>query len=248
MITGIRMVVALLATIAIVSGVVAGALALTGAGARTGSPEPSVSAQLLRWSPGACVRRTGARYDLTACNGGHSEVLAVAADPPGLGGCPDDTDDVVRIGQARTACVRDFLDPHPGAPGGGGGVLRAGDCVALDGRERACSRPGWYGRAVAIVNDASGCPAGTLDTLTADGVICLGRGGRVLERGMCVARPARDVVTRSAIARVACSSGQAWARVRSFEPSAARCPEGSDHYLESRGAYRPVTCLRLRSK
>ncbi|MEV0591606.1 hypothetical protein [Nonomuraea cavernae] len=245
------MVVALLATIAIVSGVVAGALALTGGGARTGSPEPSVkvvSAQPLRWSPGACVRRSGDRYDLTPCGGGHSEVVAVAADPPGLGECPDDTDDVVRIGEARTACVRDFLAPHAGVPGGGGGVLRAGDCVALDGRERPCSRPGWYGKAIAVTREAAGCPAGTLDTLTADGVICLGGGGRVLERGMCVARPARDVVTRSAITRVACSSGRAWAQVRSFESAPARCPKGSDHYLESRAAYRPVTCLRLRSK
>ena len=257
MITGSRSVLPLVAAIAVTAGV----LALATVVVRAGSTRP-VAAQapgpVLRWEPGACVRRSAERYDLTPCNGGDSEVVAVTADPPGPGACPEDVDDVLRIDGGRAACVRNFLDPHPGARGGGGGVLRPGDCVALDGREQPCSKPGWYGRAVALVHTPSSCPATTLDTLTfdrpapgtltGDAVICLGAGGKVLDRGMCVAEPGPGVVTRSAIGRVACAAPRAWARVTGFAESAAGCPDGSERYLKARGAYRPVTCLRLVSK
>jgi hypothetical protein len=223
------------ALVALAGAVIAG----SGAG---GPAKPT-----LRWTPGACV--TGG-YALTACNGGDSVVVAVASDPPRPGECPQDTDDVLRIGVGRTACVRNFLDPHPGAPGGGGGLLRPGDCVALDGREQPCARPGWYGRAAAIAPDAATCPAGTLDTLrqSASRVICLGAGGQVLDRGACVAQPGTDVLARSAVTRVACDSAQAWARVLSFETSADRCPPSSERYLRAAEAYRPVTCLDVLSK
>ncbi|MEV0380755.1 hypothetical protein [Nonomuraea sp. NPDC050643] len=221
-----------------------GLIALAGAviaGSGGDRPRP-----VLRWTPGACVTDT---YALTACNGGESEVMAVAPDPPGPGDCPEDTDDVLRTGSGRTACVRNFVDPHPGAPGGGGGLLRAGDCVTLDGRERACAHPGWYGRAVAITSEPGACPAGTLDTLEGDSqVVCLGPGGQVLDRGSCVARPATDVLARSAVARVPCDSPDAWARVLSFETAPAYCPPTSRRYLRAAGAYRPVTCLDVLSK
>ncbi|MFC7592704.1 hypothetical protein ACFQYP_60070 [Nonomuraea antimicrobica] len=90
---------------------------LTGAviaGSQGGSREDRRPQPELRWSPGACV--TG-DYALTPCNGGRSEVVAMASDPPGPGDCPVDTDDVLRVGSGRTACVRNFLEPHPGAPG-----------------------------------------------------------------------------------------------------------------------------------
>ncbi|TMR91181.1 hypothetical protein [Nonomuraea basaltis] len=230
----------------VVAGAVAAvALAMAGAvvaGSGTGPP----SVPVLRWSPGACV--TG-DHALTACNGGDSEVMALASDPPGPGQCPLDTDDVLRIGQGRTACVRNFLEPHPGAPGGGGGLLRPGDCVALDGREQPCAGPGWYGRAVAIGPDAASCPAGTLDTLKSAGrVICLGPGGRVLAQGTCVARPGTAVIARSAVERVPCDARHAWARVLSFEKSAGRCPPRSQRYLRGSAVYRPVTCLHLLSQ
>ncbi|MFC5830408.1 hypothetical protein [Nonomuraea insulae] len=211
-----------------------------------GSGDADRPRPVLRWSPGACV--TG-EYALTACNGGDSEVVALAPDPPGPGDCPVDTDDVLRIDGGRTACVRNFLDPHPGAPGGGGGLLRAGDCITLDARERACAGSGWYGRAVAIVPDATVCPAGTLDTLDADyRVICLGPGGQVLDRGACVAEPATDVIARSAVTRLPCDSPHAWARVLSFEVSHAHCPQATRRYLRADGGYRPVTCLYVLSK
>ncbi|MEU8361932.1 hypothetical protein AB0C27_38525 [Nonomuraea sp. NPDC048882] len=220
--------------IALAGAVIAG----SGSGTR---PRP-----VLRWSPGACV--TG-EYALTACNGGESEVVALAPDPPGPGDCPEDTDDVLRVGAGRTACVRNFLEPHPGAPGGGGGLLRPGDCVTLDGRERPCAGPGWYGRSVAIVEDPGACPSGTLDALDGDPhVICLGPGGQVLDRGACVAEPATDVIARSAVTRVPCGSADAWARVLSFESEPSACPQGARRYLRAEQAYRPVTCLSVLSQ
>ncbi|SEG98932.1 hypothetical protein SAMN05444920_112122 [Nonomuraea solani] len=201
---------------------------------------------VLRWTPGACV--TG-DYALTACNGGESEVVAVAPGPPEPGDCPVDTDDVLRIDAGRTACVRNFLDPHPGAPGGGGGLLRAGDCVTLDGQERACAQPGWYGRAVAIEPEPAACPTGTLDTLESETqVVCLGAGGQVLDRGSCVAKPATNVLARSAVARVPCDSPHAWAKVLSFETAPVSCPPDSQRYLRATEAYRPVTCLDVLSQ
>ncbi|MBN6051305.1 hypothetical protein JYK22_05115, partial [Nonomuraea sp. RK-328] len=244
MTTGLRTALSL----AVAAFAVAGVVVLAGTAVRTERPVPDATRTPLHWEPGACVSGSGAGYVLTPCNGGQYEVLAIAADPPGHGGCPDDADDVVRIGDGRTACVRAYLEPHLGAPGAGGGMLRAGDCVALDGRERPCSQPGWYGKAVAIETRASACPSGTLDTVGTGPVACLGPGGQVLDRGMCVARPADDTVSRAAITRVGCRSRGAWARVTSFEIRPKSCPKGSQRYLRARGAYRPVTCLRLVSK
>ncbi|MER6946301.1 hypothetical protein ABT294_19930 [Nonomuraea sp. NPDC000554] len=238
------MVTKILAPLAAALAVVGVVVALTA----TSRNYATAPARPLLWTPGACVSRSDARYDLTQCNGGHAEVLTITADPPGLGACPDDTDDVLRLDGGRAACVRDFVEPHAGVPGAGGGVLRPGDCVALDGRERPCSAPSWYGRAVAVVQDAASCPKGTLDTVGALGVVCLGRGGRVLAEGMCVAEPARHVVNRSAISRVGCGSRAAWAQVTALETSARNCPDNSERYLEARGAFRPVTCLHLVSK
>ncbi|WP_157249464.1 hypothetical protein [Nonomuraea typhae] len=247
MATGSRMMVSLAATIAVAAVVVAAAGTVIAGRAR---PSPSaMPRQTLMWSPGSCAARDGARFSLTPCARGQAEVLTLAADPPGRGDCPDDTDEVVRLGGGRTACVRNFQEPHPGRPGQGGGVLRAGDCVALDGRERPCSSASWYGRAVAVTGDATSCPPGTLDTLDApDAVVCLGKGGGVLAAGMCVAAPRKGVVRRSAISGVPCASSRAWARVTGIEKSARGCPKGSDRFFRARGAYRPVTCLHLVSK
>ncbi|MCP2348445.1 hypothetical protein [Nonomuraea roseoviolacea] len=244
MTTGLRTALSL----AVAAFGVAGVVVLAGTAVRTGPSAPDATRAPLHWEPGACVNGSDAGYVLTPCNGGQYEVLAIAADPPGHGGCPDDTDDVVRIGDGRTACVRSYLDPHLGAPGVGGGMLRAGDCVTLDGRERPCAQRGWYGRALAIETRAAACPSGTLDTVGTGPVACLGPGGQVLDRGMCVARPDGDTVDRAAITRVGCGSRGAWARVTSFETRPRSCPKGSQRYLRARGAYRPVTCLRLVSK
>lgn len=248
MTTGPKMVISLVGTFVVSAVVVAAAGAVIAQHVeRRQAATPSASPRALRWEPGACVRDSGPRYELASCEDARAEVVAMAADPPGLGDCPDDTDDVLRVGQGRTACVRGRAAPHPGAPGAGGGVLRAGDCLAADGRERPCTPSGWYGKAVAVVTAASACPAGTVDALTLDerATACLGAGGQVLAEGMCVARPPERVVDRSAIAAIPCASPGAWARVSSFESAGTRCPKGSDRYLRARGAFRPVTCLSV---
>ncbi|GAA2369767.1 hypothetical protein [Nonomuraea africana] len=244
MVTGPKLMVALAATVVVAALVVVAAGAVIAArerdtGQRTTAGAPSQ--HTLLWTPGACTSKNGSRFDLTACNGGHAEVLAIAADPPGLDGCPADTDEIVRVGKGRTACLQYFLDPHPGRPGGGGGIPRAGDCLGRDGRELPCAKPGWYGRAVAVVARMEACPSGTADALAMndDQVACLGSEGQVPVEGECVS---------SKVLRVPCASRPAWARVTAFATSGDDCPAGSDRYVTARGAFRPVTCLHLLSK
>lgn len=224
------MIVSIAATVA----VAAAALAIVGtslAGRAEEEPPPARPQLTLRWAEGSCASRTGSRFDLVPCDAGVATVIAIA-DP-----CPAPTDLVVDIGQGRTACLRNHRAPHPGDPGMGGGVVRAGDCVTSDGRERPCTTKGWYGRAVAVVPER--CPAGTRDALELSGtVVCLGEGGAVPSVGDCVGRPRDDRVTR-----VPCGSRQAWARVTAFAERASACPDGSNRYLTS--THRPLTCLRV---
>ncbi|MEU9835982.1 hypothetical protein AB0D67_30980 [Streptosporangium sp. NPDC048047] len=149
---------------------------------------------------------------------------------------------------SRTACVRNLAAPHPGDPGAGGGVLRAGDCVTARGGERPCSSGGWYGRALAVVERAGQCPAATLDSLAAGPrtIVCLGREGRIPAVGDCVAEPRGRAEARGALGRIPCGSARAWAKVTARTTAAALCPPGSDRYLQTSGqaVYRPVTCLR----
>ncbi|GIH91487.1 hypothetical protein ACFFMN_30450 [Planobispora siamensis] len=151
----------------------------------------------------------------------------------------------------RTACVRNLRGPHPGDPGRGGGVLRAGDCLTLREGERPCSAKDWYGKVLAVVERSSACPRRSLDAIALDGraVACLGEGGRVLSVGDCVARPGGRLVSREALAKAPCASRRAWAKVTARAEARADCPRGSDRYLRVRdpGIRRPVTCLRRTS-
>ncbi|MFE3448518.1 hypothetical protein ACFXJ8_06235 [Nonomuraea sp. NPDC059194] len=237
MVTGSRMLVALAATVVVAALVVAAAGAVIAGRARDeGATATSSSSarQAPAWTPGACVIESGSRFDLTACNGGHAEVLAMESDPLD---CPADTDEIARVGKRAIACLQYFVEPHPGARGAGGGLLRAGDCLDRAGRELPCATPGWYGMTVAVVTRMADCPRGTVDALAMEGqVACLASGGGVLAEGACVDEKVR---------RVACGSGRAWARVTAFGRSGRDCPQGSDRFVTARGAFRPVTCLHL---
>ncbi|GIH77335.1 hypothetical protein Plo01_37640 [Planobispora longispora] len=218
----------------------------------------------LAWEQGACVERESGRFELAACGEADGKVISLvgaeAAD------CPVETDELVRVRplpgaggthaqavprspeQGRTACVRSLRPPHPGDPGGGGGTLRAGDCLALRGGERPCSAPGWYGKVLAVVDRADACPARALDALVVGEreVACLGGGGRMLRLGDCVARPESRLVSREALVKAPCGSARSWAQVTGRAATRGRCPEVSDRYLRVRepGVQRPVTCLR----
>ncbi|MBG0815053.1 hypothetical protein [Planomonospora sp. ID82291] len=233
------------------------------AAAGVGGESPAV----LAWGRGACVDRRGARFDLVPCAAADGTVISVVG--VRASECPAETDELVVISGApaapgragaagevapqslrtgRTACVRDLRGPRAGEPGRGGGVLRAGDCLALRGGELPCSARGWYGRVLAVVGAEETCPDGALDALAVGGreVACLGEGGGVLAVGDCVVRPRERLVSRLALTRAPCGSSRAWARVTARAGSTDGCPAGSDRYLRVRGPGipRPVTCLR----
>ncbi len=218
--------------IALVVGL--GAVVASGREAAPSAPAP------LAWADGACVRRTGTAVGLVLCDQATGRVSRITARPPH---CPSDTDEFVSLGSGRTACVRNVGGRHPGDAGNGGGVLRAGDCVAMRGGERPCAEGNWYGRVTGVTETARQCPLGTIEALPLKGgqVACLGKDGRVVAAGDCVERPALPTSVRLLV-KVACGSERAWARVTGRVESPTRCAEGSDHYLRSlRGT--EVICL-----
>jgi hypothetical protein len=226
-------------TAVVVTGVVVGVGALI-ASQPDASPR-QVAASTLTWVEGACVRRLGTTVELATCDRASGRVSRIAAAPPR---CPADTDEFVSLGPGRTACVRNAREPHPGDPGNGGGILRAGDCIAFAGGERACAAKDWYGRVTGVASSRRQCPQGTADTLKLRGgsVVCLGKGGQVIATGDCVQRPALQTSARR-IVKVRCSSPKAWAKITGRVLSADDCPGDSDHYLRFRGAS-GVICLR----
>ncbi|WP_162642141.1 hypothetical protein [Streptosporangium sp. 'caverna'] len=255
-----KVVSALGVTIVVAVAAIAATGAFIAGGSDSGPDATATAPTPMTWRKDACVRRKEARFDLVSCAGADGRVTSVGAR---ASDCPADTDEFVRIetvargtvagspgagGTSRTACVRNLGPTHSGDPGAGGGLLRAGDCVALRGGERPCAEEGWYGRAVAVVDRAADCPERTLDTLIVGpgAVACLGRGGRVLTAGNCVAEPDSGLVSRETLVRTSCESAAAWAKVTARARSLDGCPEGSDRYLRARerNVYRPVICLR----
>ncbi|MGW4383261.1 hypothetical protein [Kitasatospora sp. NPDC004531] len=123
------------------------------------TPKPSYSpvapAQLddSYFAEGACARAlspgSGSRYEMVPCDSPNAEakvtkrsgtLTGVAAALPHGADCPDGTDAALDLTQnaltgvtnnrAAWACLRNLRDPHPGDPGGGGGVgIVVGDCV-----------------------------------------------------------------------------------------------------------------------
>ncbi len=134
-------------------------LVLTDDDGRATASRSAAVAPPLTWRAGACVRREEQAVALTRCSAASGRVLAIGAarrgvEPP----CPVDTDEFTAISGGRVACVRELAGPHPGDPGQGGGLLRAGDCVTRAGEEWPCARPGWYGRVVARTTSVRSCP------------------------------------------------------------------------------------------
>ncbi|SNT62015.1 hypothetical protein SAMN05443665_10682 [Actinomadura meyerae] len=173
--------------------------------------------------------------------------------------CPAGTDGVTNVRGEKTdenyfeACVRNVKGPHPGDPGAGGAFLTAGDCVSSGsigfGKEQPCARPGWYGKIIARVDAEKSCPAQTIEVMKmrsfsgslARPVLCLGPGGGVLSPGECIQDPSFKV---GDLDKADCGSSQAVAKVVGRVATQRECPSEATHYMTSKGAYRPVLCLK----
>jgi hypothetical protein len=167
--------------------------------------------------------------------------------------CPLPTDDVVAMADAFTdyGCLRRLRPPHPGAPGGGGGILRAGDCIVdpstglVSLETRRGSRSEWATVAARTVTREQ-CPRAAVDTAeirtgAANPVLCLARGPGIMARGDCVTD-----ATVTELGKAPCGSPEAAFRVVARVAARSRCPARarSDTALAPRALPRAaVLCL-----
>jgi hypothetical protein len=115
-----------------------------GVSAGPGASTTATTGTQADWAVGGCARAHGissggdTEYVPVDCAGPAASAKVVKLLPETTLGlsepdCPDQTDLVVSgIGlrsHSGTACLRNLRAPHPGDPGAGGGILRAGDCI-----------------------------------------------------------------------------------------------------------------------
>ncbi len=153
------------------------------------------------------------------------------------------------------ACLRQLNSSHhPGNPGMGGGVFRAGDCAATDDRgdihEVSCASPDVFETIAARVKTVADCaePAhrfAVLDGGTAR-VLCLGDGRTMANPGKCIANPQHGPVSFTA---VSCDDPHLRAQVLARRSSIAACRTvaGQTHYVEDPAGlpYSRVVCLKM---
>ncbi|MFI0446942.1 hypothetical protein [Actinomadura sp. 6N118] len=117
-------------------------------------------------------------------------------------GCPVDTDDFAQLQYmslpGKMACMRRLKAPHPGDPGQGGGLVRAGDCIQVYARygdnlgEVSCTNENWvvkgtsfgkkwFGQVVRRADTARNCPRSAIYTMTTrtgkPRVLCIAKNG-----------------------------------------------------------------------
>ena len=227
--------------LAAVLAVRVGALPVRSFGARA-SAQPTVKEPPLR--VGECVRRgdpAGDVYARVGCTDfrAYGQVIdLVNGASANTEACAEATD-FFATRPDGVVCLRRTGTDHPGDPGRGGGVYRAGDCVAADAetgvRETPCNSPSVFQTVTARVRTVAECrpPAvrfATLESGTAR-VLCLGDGPGIAGPGDCVANPKHDPVT---FAAVPCTGSKAGARVlaRVATPEACQLIPGQTHYVE----------------
>ncbi|NUS72753.1 MAG: hypothetical protein HOQ05_05030 [Corynebacteriales bacterium] len=158
---------------------------------------------------------------------------------------------------SQVVCLKRTGDVHPGDPGSGGGIYRAGDCVATDSgpdtdvREVPCDDPAVFEKVTARVKTVAECtaPAERFATLShgTDRVLCLGNGAGIASTGECMGDP---TVSEVVFAEVTCGTPEASATVLGRTSTPAECQElpGQTHYVEDPNglpASRTV-CLQMR--
>jgi hypothetical protein len=183
----------------VVSAVALTIVHLLGSGSSTPSgaaaPAPSATPTEQRaLEVGDCVDGSTRQYTLRACPKGASRIIAT---PESAAECPEETDVAGTDSNDQIVCLVSLLAPHAGAPGGGGGVYRVGDClpnVRTEGMmEIPCSLPGAFHKIVALVASAGSCAAPAVRQMTweeapaARRVLCLADAQGIASPGECVA-------------------------------------------------------------
>jgi hypothetical protein len=204
---------------------------------------------------GNCALLKNERAARVACSSPEAEARLLAVTSfggSGAGQCPLLTDDILPMVDAVTeyGCLRRLTPPHPGDPGRGGGILRAGDCVAdpgagPPGQEAPCgSARDWATVAATAVNRAH-CTPPAVDFLTrptnsSKPILCLAHGPGVMTAGDCVTDQS---VTE--LLEVRCGSPEAAFRVVARVAGRGRCPARAESVLAPRALPEAaVACLR----
>lgn len=202
--------------------------------------------------PGRCATVADDRATRLDCSDGEARYRVLGITTPGAKPCPLPTDAVVPIAGAFSdqGCLRSLRPPHASAPGGGGGILLAGDCIAdptagLAMPETRCGSPTEWATVSAITTSRGRCPRSALDvvsraTFEPDRFLCLSGGPGVIEPGDCVTDP---LVT--GLEEVRCGLPEAAFRVSKRVASRQACPAGAQfasvlHALP----HAAVACLR----
>jgi hypothetical protein len=208
---------------------------------------------------GDCVRPKGDKADLyleVGCTDYRvrAKIVAVVDGPPtATEACVAETD-FFATQPNQVVCLRRTGDTHPGDPGKGGGVYRAGDCVASGVTsgvsEVPCGSPTVFETVTARVRTVAECrlPAVRVATLQngAARVLCLGDGAGMAGNGECMGDPKRAPVTFDVIP---CADPAARARVlaRAATAAACRAVPGQTHYVNDPSGLPPskVVCLHM---
>lgn len=207
---------------------------------------------------GDCVRPRPGKKELfvaVSCQDHRVQgtVIAVVDGPPSATEACADATDYFATQPDQVICLRRTAGEHQGDPGRGGGVYRAGDCVAADMvtgvSEVPCGAPTEFETVTGRVATVAECQAPAVRFATLENgarrVLCLGDGAGMAGDGECIGDPERPPVSFEAIP---CADPAARARVLSRVASPAACqavPEQT-HYVEDPSGLPAtrVVCLR----
>lgn len=166
----------------------------------------------------------------------------------------DERTDFFAQQDTQLVCLRQVRGEHPGDPGNGGGVFRAGDCAESKPAghiyEVPCPSSHVFEIVTARVKTVAECQApahrfATLDSGTAR-VLCLREGPAMAGNGQCMADPDH---APASFAAVNCASPPAHAQVLGRAASPQQCASipGQTHYVEDPDGL-PATrlvCLKM---
>jgi hypothetical protein len=218
---------------------------------------------VIRSIPGGPAIRARAEYAAARCGDGaaYAKITKMGAGTavPSLNGdetleklgCAIDTDEVAQVKgpyglPGQLACLRRLKGPHPGDPGQGGGLVRAGDCVQVldrytdNVREAACTNKDWivgganfgkewFGQIVGRAGSPRGCERPAIYTITlrrgASPVLCIAKNGGWLPAvGDCVDG---DTTYAGITGRRKCDDKYLAVKITALIKKGQRCPGGT---------------------